>query len=77
MADAQLPDPATDTKDVRLQTNDEYRQLVSQHHTLDERIRYFSSHPYLTDKQQFEEAALKKQKLAVKDRIEAIVRSSG
>jgi len=74
MADAQLPDPATDVKDVLLRTNDEFRQLVTEHHNLDERIRHFSSYPYLSDQQQYEEISLKKQKLALKDRIEAIVR---
>jgi uncharacterized protein YdcH (DUF465 family) len=74
MADAQLPDPATDVKDVLLRTNDEFKQLVTEHHNLDERIRYFSSYPYLSDQQQYEEISLKKQKLALKDRIEAIIR---
>jgi uncharacterized protein YdcH (DUF465 family) len=74
MADAQLPDPTGDVKDVLLRTNDEFRQLVTEHHHLDERIRHFSSYPYLTDQQQYEAISLKKQKLALKDRIEAIVR---
>ena len=74
MADAQLPDPASDVKDVLLRTNDEFRQLVTEHQNLDERIRHFSSYPYLTHQQQYEEISLKKQKLALKDRIEAIVR---
>ena len=76
MADAQLPDPAGDIKDVLFRTNDEYKQLVTEHHNLDERIRYFSSYPYLTNQQHYEEAALKKRKLALKDRIEAIVRGT-
>jgi len=74
MADAQLPDPTADVKDVLLRTNDEFRQLVTEHHNLDERIRHFSSYSYLTDQQQYEQISLKKQKLALKDRIEAIVR---
>ena len=74
MADAQLPDPTGDVEDVLLRTNDELRQLVTEHHNLDERIRSFSSFPYLTDQQQYEEISLKKQKLALKDRIAAIVR---
>ena len=74
MADAQLPDPTSDVKDVLLRTNEEFRQLVTEHHDLDERIRHFSSYSYLTDQQQYEQISLKKQKLALKDRIEAIVR---
>jgi uncharacterized protein YdcH (DUF465 family) len=54
--------------------NDEFRQLVSEHHTLDEQIRHLSTAPYLSHQQQLEEIALKKQKLALKDRIETLVR---
>jgi uncharacterized protein YdcH (DUF465 family) len=57
-----------------LEQDDEFRQLVSEHHTLDERIRHLASVPYLSDEQQLEEIALKKHKLALKDRIEAILR---
>jgi uncharacterized protein YdcH (DUF465 family) len=56
------------------QTDEEYRQLVTEHHDLDQRIRQFSSLAYLTDAQRYEETALKKRKLALKDRIEAIRR---
>ena len=52
-----------------------FHELVSQHQALDERLRQFSTLAYLTDQQQFEESALKKRKLALKDRIEAIRRS--
>jgi uncharacterized protein YdcH (DUF465 family) len=59
---------------VLLENHDEFRQLVSEHHRLDERIRQLSNLSYLTDQQQFEEISLKKRKLALKDRIESIVR---
>ena len=42
--------------------------------SLDEHIQQLASLTYLTDQQQFEEIALKKQKLALKDRIAAILR---
>jgi uncharacterized protein YdcH (DUF465 family) len=73
MADAQLSssDPV---RAVLLENHDEFRQLVSEHHRLDERIQQLSSLSYLTDQQQFEEVSLKKRKLALKDRIESIVR---
>jgi uncharacterized protein YdcH (DUF465 family) len=73
MADAQLPDN-TDVKDVLLRTNENFRQLVSEHHQLDERIRQLSSLVHLTDQQQYEEVSLKKQKLVLKDRMAAIMR---
>ena len=75
MADAQLSDGKTDVKDVLLRTDEGFRHLVTEHHSLDERIRHLSSFPYLTDQQRYEETSLKKRKLALKDRIEAIVRS--
>jgi uncharacterized protein YdcH (DUF465 family) len=71
MAQAQLP--TDDVKTVLLQTDDGFRQLVMEH--LDERIRELSTLSFLSDAQQYEEHHLKKQKLAVKDRIEAAVRA--
>jgi uncharacterized protein YdcH (DUF465 family) len=73
MADAQLSsnDPV---RAVLLESHDEFRQLVSEHHRLDARIQQLSSLSYLTNQQQFEEVSLKKRKLALKDRIESIVR---
>ncbi len=74
MADAQVPDKTLDVKDVLLRTDDALHQLVTEHHLLDERIRQLSSSAHLTDQQQYEEISLKKQKLALKDRIEAMKR---
>jgi uncharacterized protein YdcH (DUF465 family) len=73
MAGAQLS-PEKNVRAVLLESHDEFRQLVSEHHALDERIQQLSGFSYLTDQQQFEETALKKRKLAIKDRIEHIVR---
>jgi uncharacterized protein YdcH (DUF465 family) len=74
MADAQLPEGKNDVKDGLLRTDQDFRQLVSEHHALDERIRHLSTLTYLSDQQRYEQTSLKKQKLALKDRIEAIVR---
>ena len=63
-----------DTKDVLLRTDETFRQLVSEHLRLDERIHHLSSLGHLTTQQEYERISLKKQKLALKDRIEAIVR---
>jgi uncharacterized protein YdcH (DUF465 family) len=70
MSDAQLSQDE-DVKNVLLRNDETFRQLVSQHHELDERIRQLSSSPHLSDQQQLDEIALKKQKLALKDRIAA------
>lgn len=72
MAEAQLP--LDEVKAVLLRTDEHFRQMVTEHHELDERIRSLTTQSYLSDQQQFEEVALKKRKLALKDRIEAVVR---
>jgi len=68
MADEQL-----DVKEM-LRTDLDFERLVSEHQALDARITNLSSLVHLTSQQQYETAALKKQKLALKDRIEAIRR---
>ena len=73
MADAQLR-LVDDVKTSLLRSDEAFRQLVSEHHDLDEKIHYLSSLSRLTDQQHFEAASLKKRKLALKDRIEAMVR---
>lgn len=73
MADAQLPSN-DDVKSSLLRTDDAFRQLVTEHQALDEKIRHLSNLAYLSEQQQYEETALKKQKLALKDRIEAMMR---
>ena len=64
-----------DLKHLLLETNDEYRQLAAKHHELDDRLQELISKHYLTDHEQFEEVTLKKKKLLLKDRMEAIART--
>ena len=73
MNETQLPH-GDDVKDSLLRTNEAFRQLVTEHQALDERIRQLATLPFLTDQQHYEEISLKKKKLALKDRIEAIMR---
>ena len=73
---AQAP-RSDEVKAELLQTNEIFRQLVSEHKALDEPIRYLSTVSFLSDQQQIEETSLKKKKLALKDRIEAMVRGTG
>lgn len=74
MADAQLRLEDV-VKASLLQTDEAFRQLVSEHQELDERIRHLTNLAYVTEQQRYEEISLKKRKLALKDRIEAIVRA--
>ncbi len=66
---------AQDLKNLLLETNDEYRQLASKHHELDDRLVELESKHYLSDDEQVEEVTLKKRKLHIKDQMEAILRS--
>jgi uncharacterized protein YdcH (DUF465 family) len=61
-------------KELLLKTDEEFRQLASQHHTLDERLHELSGKPYLSEPDQVEEVRLKKLKLQLKDRMEDILR---
>ncbi len=61
-------------KELLLKTDEEFRQLSSQHHQLDDRLHELSSKPHLSESDQVEEVTLKKQKLQVKDRMEDILR---
>jgi uncharacterized protein YdcH (DUF465 family) len=65
---------AQDLKHLLLDTNEEYRQLATQHHELDDRLHELTSKHYLSDSDHIEEVTLKKRKLQLKDRMEHIAR---
>jgi hypothetical protein len=67
----------TDFEEMRkklLESNDEYRQLATQHHDLDERIHTLATRQYLSEPEQLEEVTLKKRKLQLKDQMETMLR---
>ena len=61
-------------KELLLKTDEEFRQLATQHHELDDRLHELSGKPYLSEPEQVEEVTLKKRKLHLKDRMEDILR---
>ena len=65
---------AQEVKNLLLQEDDQYRALAEQHHELDDRLHQLTERHYLSDSEQFEEATLKKRKLALKDRMEEMAR---
>lgn len=67
----------TDTEESRrllLESSDVFRQLTTDHHTLDDRLKRLAGKPHLTDDEQLEEVRLKKEKLRLKDQMEALLR---
>ena len=65
---------AEDLKHLLIETNQEFRELASKHHSLDDRLHELESKHYLSDAEQFEEISLKKRKLQVKDQMEVMLR---
>jgi uncharacterized protein YdcH (DUF465 family) len=59
---------------VMLLDNDEYRRLDAQHHEYEERLADLTAKVVLSEDEQLEETTLKKKKLQVKDRMQAIAR---
>jgi uncharacterized protein YdcH (DUF465 family) len=65
------------TQDLRallLQTDEEFHHLAAQHHQLEDRLHQLVGKSHLSEPEQLEETTLKKRKLHLKDRMEAIVR---
>ena len=56
---------AEDLKHLLIETNSEYRELASKHHSLEDRLRELEAKHYLSDSEQVEEISLKKRKLQV------------
>ena len=61
-------------KELLLKTDEEFRQLATQHHELDDRLHELSSKAYLSEPEQVQEVTLKKRKLHLKDKMEDILR---
>jgi uncharacterized protein YdcH (DUF465 family) len=58
----------------RLLENEEYKRLHEEHHQYESRLSQFVEKAVLSDEEQVEETTLKKKKLQLKDRMEAIAR---
>ena len=66
---------AEDLKHLLIETNSEFRELASKHHTLDDRLHELEAKHYLSDADHFEEVRIKKQKLHLKDQMEIMLRN--
>ena len=63
-------------RDRLLAQSEEYRRLDEQHHEYENRLVALTGKVVLSDEEQVEETTLKKKKLHVKDRMEAIARQA-
>ena len=61
-------------KDELMQTDEEFHQLATKHHKLEDRLHELTAKAYLSEPEHVEEVTLKKQKLQLKDRMEDILR---
>jgi uncharacterized protein len=69
-----MPTDFEELKRRLLQSDEEYRQLATKHHDLDEKIHDLTNRHYLSEPEQIEEVTLKKRKLQLKDQMESILR---
>ena len=69
-----MPTDFEELKRTLLQSDEEYRQLATKHHDLDEKIHDLTNRHYLSEPEQLEEVTLKKRKLQLKDQMESILR---
>ena len=60
-----------------LESSDQFRELATLHHDLDERIHNLAIRSYLSEPEQIEEVTLKKKKLQLKDQMEYMLRHHG
>lgn len=72
-----MPAELQELKDQLLKDDATFRQMVTEHHDLDERIKHLSSQSFLSAPEQIEEISLKKRKLRLKDQIEDALRRRG
>jgi len=61
-------------KELLLRTDNEFRQLSITHSELESRLHELAAKHYLSEPEQVEAITLKKKKLALKDRMENILR---
>ena len=58
-----MPTDFEELKQRLLRTDEQFRQLATQHHELDERIHTLATRHYLSEPEHLEEVTLKKRKL--------------
>jgi len=62
-----------DLKEHLMATNEQYARLATERQGYKLRLQELAGKPFLSDQEQFEEVQLKKQKLRLKDQMEAML----
>jgi uncharacterized protein YdcH (DUF465 family) len=70
-----MNEQSQDLKALLLQTNEEFNHLAAQHHQLEDRLNELITKSHLSEPELIEETTIKKRKLQLKDRMEAIART--
>lgn len=71
-----MPQEPVSLSDEAFPSSDEYRDLVAQHHEFESRLRTLAAKAVLSDDEQLEETTLKKKKLQIKDRMQALAQQA-
>lgn len=66
---------APELRTILSQKDEEFRKLDDEHHRHEQRLQELARKPYLTPEEELEEKRIKKEKLYLKDRMEAIARA--
>jgi uncharacterized protein YdcH (DUF465 family) len=70
-----MPESSETVREVLLQENEEFQRLAQKHEELEERLTFLSGKIFLSNEEKLEEVTLKKKKLALKDKMAALIRS--
>jgi uncharacterized protein YdcH (DUF465 family) len=74
--EVEMSQDAGSSRNELLAENEEYRRLTAEHHEYENRLNALTEKAVLSDDEQMEETTLKKRKLHIKDRMEAIARQA-
>lgn len=67
-----IPTSEAALRDYLINHDEQYRELANEHRKYETRLNELSTLHYPSEEEQIEETVLKKKKLALKDRMEAI-----
>jgi len=67
--------PGGNLREQLAQSDPEYQKLVAEHRTREQRLEELKAKGWLTPEEEQEEKRLKKEKLRLKDRMEALLKA--